>query len=136
MRHVAQLIRRTTDTAGHDLLLGGHVEYTELHLQTATGRLDITHHDILGAKCLPVTVDDLAAAGRHADHILPRDRLENSGITQVIADDIGHVLGQHGATLPAERNHCHRNGAIGTAGDDDVLLLRHRRSQQAAEKDE
>ncbi len=135
VRHVAQLIRGTTNGSSHHLLFGRYVEHFVTDLKAATGRLDIADHHVLGAQSLPVAIDDLAAAGRHADHVLPRNGLENTGIAQVVADDFRHVLRQYGAALPTEWNDRDRDRTVGTTGDDDVFFLRHRHSRQAAEQD-
>ena len=135
MRHVAQLVGGTTNRPAHDLLLGGYVEHFVANLQTPTRRLDVADHHVLRPKRFPVAIDDLATATRHADHVLPRYRLEGAGVTQVVADDLGHVFRQDGSTLPAERNHGDRNRPIGTTGHDDVFLLRHCHACQAAQQD-
>ncbi len=135
MRHIAQLVRRTADSAAHHLLLGGHVEHFVARLQPAASGFDVTHHHVLRTQRFPVAIDDLAATGRHADHVLPWNRLEDAGIAHVITDDLRHVLWKHGTALPAERDDGNGDGAIGAAGNDDVFLLRHCNACQAAEQD-
>ncbi|MNE35657.1 hypothetical protein D3C80_1294320 [compost metagenome] len=134
MRHVAQLGRRAADAAGEHLLLGGDVEQRVLDLHAATVGYHAAGEHVLGAQRLPVTVDDLAGLARQADHVLARDRLEVAGVAQVLADDLGHVLGQHGAALRAERHHGNRDGAIGTAGNHQrVGRFRHTGEQRQAQ---
>src|SRR5690606_38317388 len=134
--HVPQLIRRAADATGHDLLLGSHVEYCELHLQPPAGRLDIANHEILCSERLPVAENDFAGLGRHADHVLLGNRLEYPGIAHVVTDDLGHVFRQHVSALPAERNDRNRNCTMATAGENDVFLLRDGTSQHQRQKDD
>ncbi|MCY1431619.1 hypothetical protein D9M71_475930 [compost metagenome] len=117
MRHVAQLIGAAADAAGEYLLLGSHVEQAVLDLQTTASGHDVADQHVLRADGAPVAIDHFAGLGRLADHVLPRNGLEIARIAQVVADDAGHVLGQHIAALPAERHHGDRHGAIGTAGN-------------------
>src|SRR5690606_36914165 len=134
--HVTQLFRGAADAAGHHLLLRGHVEHRVLHLQPATGRLDVADQQVLGTQGLPVTENDLAGPCRHADHVLLGNGLEYAGVAHVVADDLGHVFRQHVAALPTERYDGDRNRTIATAGDDDVFLLRDGTSQHQRQEND
>src|SRR5690606_40175236 len=65
----------------------------------------VAHQHILGAKCLPVSIDELRGPGWQADHVFPRDGLEDPGVAQVTADDASQVLGKHRRTLPRSEEH-------------------------------
>ncbi len=134
--HVAKLILAAAHGARHHLLFGRDVEHLVADLQLAGRRLDVPDHDVLGTQRFPVTKDDLAAAGRQADHVLLGNRLEDPGVAHVVADDLGHVFGQDGTALPAERHDRDRNRPISATGDDDVLFLRHGVAQHEQEKDD
>src|SRR5690606_35234641 len=121
--HVTQLIRGAPYAAGHHLLLCGHVEHSELHLQPPARGLDISNQQVLRAQRLPVAEDDLARSRGHADHVLLWNRLENAGVTHVVANDLGHVFRQNATALPTERHYGNWNRAIAAAGYDDVLFL-------------
>ena len=121
--HVAQLLGGTRYAAGQNLLLGGHVEQRVLDLQATAGRRDAADHEVLGTDRLPVTEDDFAGLGWLADHVAFWNRRVVTGVTQVVADDLGHVVRQHAAALPTERHDCNRGGPITAAGYQDVLFI-------------
>ena len=117
MGHVAQLIDSPTHATRHHLLFGGHVEQRVLNLQTAATGNHTANQDILGAKSLPIAIDEFTGLSRQADHVLLRDRLENPRIAQILANNVGHILWQHATALPTKRHHGNRCRTITTATD-------------------
>ena len=124
------------DGAGQQLLLGGNIEQGELGLIAAGVLLHVAQQHILGAQGLPVAIDQFGGLGRQADHVFPRNRLEDPRVAQVVANDAADVLGQHRGAQPAEGHHGHRNGAVDAAGDPDAGFLRQGGARQAQQAEQ
>ena len=93
-----------------------------MRLITPTGTGYLTSQYVFDAQHLPVTGKDFLGTGRMTQHVRPIEGREHAGVAQIVAGDLGDILGQWRPALPTERNDRDGRGPVAATGDFDGVL--------------